>query len=449
MTKEKGSILVFTVITVGVLMVVGLTFASVTTAEYRTAVNHSSGVQAFYVAEAGLNWAMHGLHNKSITLPTGYSVGQEYVVYRSPAFPGSGPTSSFLSEVGDIRVVFTKTADGWEIVSQGLQGQAKKSVSIKVVMGSEEDTALSSVSAVGPVKLEGSAQIIGSLAATSLDLAWSTKITGDVDIVGTTLEGKIKLASGRQLKDNVTGTVRLIPEAVAFTPPNLTGMLPTGLTSRGSFTAGWWPEPPYTLPGSGRYDTISVQSELRINVPNDFDVVIRVRTLSVTGSGRVVITGTGKGRVIFHVEESLVVSNSATINNGGNYDKVDVYYYGTQTISLGGSTRLVGSVIAQSANVNIGNSGGITGHIITGGSAVDVTGSAAAHLRVLYAPAAKVYLGGSGQLRGIVVGHELHGVGSTIITLDVAAAPHFTRFATALNLWPTGDGYMFHTWGRK
>ncbi|MDP3486779.1 MAG: PilX N-terminal domain-containing pilus assembly protein, partial [Bacillota bacterium] len=89
MVQEKGSILVFALIVVAVLMVVGVTFTSVTTAEYRAAIAHTSSIQAFYVAEAGLAWAMQGILSGSLTFPTNLAVGQEHVVYRSAGFAGA------------------------------------------------------------------------------------------------------------------------------------------------------------------------------------------------------------------------------------------------------------------------------------------------------------------------------------------------------------------------
>ncbi|KAF0197441.1 MAG: hypothetical protein FD169_423 [Bacillota bacterium] len=452
MVQEKGSILVFALIVVAVLMVVGVTFTSVTTAEYRAAIAHTSSIQAFYVAEAGLAWAMQGILSGSLTFPTNLAVGQEYVAYRSAGFAGAEPLSSFMSDIGDMRISYIRTNEGWNIVSEGKKNLAKSKVSTKVDVGSGSDSGLPLAAMFGTVKLGANFAIVGDVMANSLEFnAWNTKVTGDVYIVGDDLAGKIKLT--QPISNHITGTVSLVPSAPTFSPPDLTGRLPQGLTPRGSFTAGWNPSTS-TLPGTGSYDSITVRATLLINVPGDADVIIRTKNLTVNGAGAgrgIYITGSGKGRLIFHVENTLSITADGFINTDGSFDKVDIYYYGTQTINLGGASIVKASLIAHSANVNIGASGGIVGHVITGGNSVTVSGAAEAHLRVLYAPNAVISLTGNGKLKGIVVGRELNGSGASgdRVILDGSPATTFTRFANALNLWPTGDVYTFHTWGGR
>jgi len=125
---------------------------------------------------------------------------------------------------------------------------------------------------------------------------------------------------------------------------------------------------------------------------------------------------------------------------------VDVFYFGSTPIALAGSTLLVGSLIAQSADVGITGSGGITGHIITGGSNISVTGNAAAHVRVLYAPNADLVLSGSGRLSGIAIVRSKTGTGNTSLQFDSRLQSQFDRFATDLGLWAPTRTYTFENW---
>ncbi len=443
MQSQRGSVLVFVTLTVAVLMIVGVTFATATTSEYRAAMHHTHSTQAFYVAEAGLNWARHALEQGSLVLPTGVSVGHEHISYQSAAFGG---THTALASIGELRVAFVRTASGWALSSQGAQQITRRTLGLTVTeqVAAGATGVLDRHQVGSSITLTGSASIIGDVTAGSVELTGNPRLTGDVEIVGTTLAGKVSAPPGA-----ISGPISLVPSAVSFAPPNLTDRLPSDLVWRGNFTAGWWPVPPYTLPGTGHYGTIDVQSELLINVPSAADVVIRVNELRVTGSGRITITGSGTGRVVFHVERALRLSGSGTINNGGSSDKVDVFYYGSEDIDVAGDTRLVGSLVAATADIDISGSAGITGHILTGGSSVRVTGDADAHVRVLYAPNAQVRLTGSGSLSGVVVARSLEGTGATTLIINTGTLTQFERFATGLNLWSGTRVFTFSNWGYR
>ncbi len=79
------------------------------------------------------------------------------------------------------------------------------------------------------------------------------------------------------------------------------------------------------------------------------------------------------------------------------------------------NTNNQNQVIHTSA-ITISGSGRIiiqgTGHVTTGGTAVSVTGAADAHSRVIYAPAATVTLGGSGKVTGTVIARHYIATGS-------------------------------------
>jgi len=424
--------------TVAALLIVGVSLVSASTVEFRSAINQSHSTQAFYVAEAGLNWARREVMRGDIILPA--STVTPKVVYSSPAFGGM---SDDLEEIGELHITVSRTAAGWDLISTGAQHQARRTLSWQITeqLGAGGGSALDRHRVRQAIALSGSSSITGNVTAARVDLTGNPRITGNVEIVGTTLAGQVTGPQG-----SITGTTTLIPTAQTFNAPAMPPMPNPPLVWHRDFTAGWWPTPPYTLPGTGQYGTITVESELIINVPSAANVVIHVGELIVQGSGRITIARTGTGRVTFLVDRALTINGSGSINNGGSPDAVDVFYFGSTPIALAGSTLLVGSLIAQSADVGITGSGGITGHIITGGSNISVTGNAAAHVRVLYAPNADLVLSGSGRLSGIAIVRSKTGTGNTSLQFDSRLQSQFDRFATDLGLWAPTRTYTFENW---
>ena len=186
-----------------------------------------------------------------------------------------------------------------------------------------------------------------------------------------------------------------------------------------SMDAGWWPIPSggFQISQSGQYSSINVTNQLTINIGNQ-DVIIRTGSLSVTGSGQIILNRAGTGKLILYVDNGFTLSGSSKINNNGDYNSLVMYYAGTNPIDVGGSTKFVGSVYAKTANVSIEGSGGITGHIVTGGKTVKVQGSASANVRAFYAPLASLEVTGSGSIRGAVVANDIKVQGSSSITYD-------------------------------
>ena len=102
-----------------------------------------------------------------------------------------------------------------------------------------------------------------------------------------------------------------------------------------------------------------------------------------------------------------------------------MYYQGNSEPNIGGNTRFVGSLFAESADISINGSNGVTGHIITGGDEIDINGDASLNTRILYAPNANVNLGGSGQIKGSLIADRFSGYGNAKIIYDT---PDFDTF---------------------
>jgi len=446
--RERGSVLVFTLMTLAVLMLVGVAFTSMATVEYRTAANHTAGIQAFYIAEAGINWARQALRQQTISLPSGFSVGQEHVVYRSAAFPGTGTPDTLLSDVGEMRVSFVRTAAGWDLVSQGIVGQAHRTLTMQVTVVAGSGAPPPEMVVTGSVQLSGGATVHGDLVAADLHIEGGAQADGNVRILGDSAAGKITVPRHGQMSDFVTGSVGTVTTLGAFNFPSLTA--PSVTPARGDFIAGWNPSPPRTLPGTGGYSNINVESTLRIHVPDNNDVLIRTGALRVTGSGGVQISGSGQGRVIIHVDTTLEIRGGATINEDGDSNRLDIYYYGSTHISIPGGTHVNASIViaSQTASLSIEGSGEVNGHILTRGPSVSISGSGQ-HTGVLYAPNAQVQLTGSAQQRGVVISRTVLGAGSADYYIDTGVIGSSARFTTQHTYWPGQPTYTFQNWGSR
>lgn len=438
MRNDKGSIMIFVVLAVSLAALTGVTFSSVAMSEIRDSAHNTDRTRAFYVAEAGLNWARSALVSGSIVLPRGSVVGSEFVAYSSDVFGG---TNTSLDDIGDMRVSFTRRLSGWQLVSRGAYNMARRTLTLEI-----EETVSNGVSGVinghfirGAVNLSGSSQISGNLTTSRVHFTGTSRLNGNLQIIGDTLVGVVTTPAGA-----ITGSVITVQNVVDFEAPSLIGRNPGGLVWRGNFTAGW-SAPPYTLPGSGHYGIIDVASTLNINVPDSNDVVIRVNTLRV--GGNIVVTGGGSGRVVFHIDGIFDVHGSGGINRGGDVDRVDIFYYGSDEIRFAGSTLVAASLIAHSADIVVTGSGGIIGNILTGGDSIRVTGGASTRVRFIYAPNASVTLSGSGSIAGVVIANTLVGSGNVRLSEGDLSGNNIGRHAELLNLWDLPITYVFRNWG--
>lgn len=419
MQNQKGSALVLVMLTVAALLIVGVSLVAASTVEYRSSVNHGHSTQAFFVAEAGLNWARRGLQSGTIVLPTGLSVGQTHTVYRSQGFGG---TSTALSSVGELDIAFTRTASGWDLVAQGAQHQARRTVSIQVTeQAGAGGGSLDRHHVSGSVSVSGSATVTGNINASSWDANSASRVTGTLNHVPTT----------------------------NFLFPAVSMPLPNGLTPQSNFSTTKDNTP--VFPGAGHYHTFAVHDRLDINVPSSADVVIRVMYLNVASKGDIRIVGSGTGRVIFHVDHSVNLDGQASINSGGLSARLSIFHHGSQNIALTGQQVIGGSLITNTASIAISGNAAITGHILTNSNSVMIgkaedngkgkkKGSTTPPGQVIYAPNAVLDMRGNDFWTGVVVVRQLIAGGSSDLVLNASLVSSFDPFAANVRQ------YTFSNW---
>jgi len=258
--------------------------------------------------------------------------------------------------------------------------------------------------------------VTNSTANDSVQIDWGTWIRDNLSIgPGGDPSKVVKIPKHSTTGNFIGGNITNLSSIKTYTMP----VFPEypALTSKGNFTAGWWPTPP-PIDTDGYYDTIDVQSELIINVGSG-DRKIRVKNLDISGSGEITIQGTGN--LILYIENSLTLSGSATINSTGNPKSNLIYYKGDaahKTINIVGGVKVRGTIFAEDASVNVNNGGSVSGNIITNGANISVNGGSANTVLSIFAPNASVNMGGGASIEGSIIARSFIMSGGSNVTFN-------------------------------
>jgi hypothetical protein len=349
---------------------------------------------------------------------------------------GTNNFQQFNQLEGRYRIKIRNDSDIYTIKATGIGGLSDNKyakpyeVTVKLSFSTEEGEGTPSPSlpvfdhavfANGSINLTGSSQITGnagtnSTSATTVKFAWSTKVKGNfaVGAGGDPYSVIFSDGWGRKPEDNITGIITSLPEPRSYPLPPFPEF-PTGLPNKGDFTTPWVAGETYIINADGNYNKIEATSGRTITIDmNGGDRILRTKILHV-GEGKIVLANASpNSRLTLYVENTFTFTGSSSINNNGSANQVHMYYAGAGKVNLPGSTSYKGSMHIKRAELEIGGSGGILGHIISGGSKVTISGAADANVRVLYAPEADVFIGGSGKVKGALIGKiiSIEGAGS-------------------------------------
>ena len=110
---QKGSILIFSVLMLGVILTITLSLANIFLPRLRTSTEAIDSVAAVYVADSALEWCLHEQRAKlpSVSTPT-ISIGATYVLYFGSGLASCNPSETPLNHraVGTYRGV-TRSLD--------------------------------------------------------------------------------------------------------------------------------------------------------------------------------------------------------------------------------------------------------------------------------------------------------------------------------------------------
>ena len=110
---QKGSILIFSVLMLGVILTITLALGNIFLPRLRTSTEAINSVVAIYTADSAMEWCLHEQRARppSVSAPV-MSTGATYVVYFGSGLPTSAPAETPLNHraVGTYRGV-TRSLD--------------------------------------------------------------------------------------------------------------------------------------------------------------------------------------------------------------------------------------------------------------------------------------------------------------------------------------------------
>jgi len=444
--NQKGVVLATVLLFIIVLLLLGAALSMLSVNSHLQTMRMINKEKAFYAARAGAD----ALRSYIVDNPDGLTAEELMGYVDAIIAEGISDTGSVGGNSFKLQVRKSDDGSSIEIKSTGTAGNMSSEVTYLIEIAEGEPSGPVLDMAVFATKqrerrfhkdkkgkivydeptealsLDGSAYIKGPVGTNSIEngtvkFDWSTKVYGDVNIGPEGDVGTAVIAPSDMDSYVISpGTRKLLPAEREYPLPVFPAF--PDFPSKGDFTAGWWPAPPYTLPladGDAWYSSLEVLSTLKIEVGSGTRR-LRIDNLEVTGAGKIEIVGSGKLELYV---SNFIMDNSGRINDLGNPGQVHMYYNGTSKVNLGGDTRYFGSIYIKDADLDITNSGGIQGHVITGGSTVNITGDASAFVRAIYAPNAHVYMGGSGKVKGSIIANSFFMDGGTWVEYVAATEP--------------------------
>ncbi len=410
--NEEGSSLLIILLLLSVLLFLGTSLSMTSLFQYKTSIREERKLQAQYIAKTGANMVAGAIQNEII----------------NPSDLNNKESSPINLNNGSFIVNVLDNGSSITIISTGTVSNITESITLVLsrITGENMFPLLDhAIFADGFLEFEGSPQVNGNLGVNENGLdengnpTTAVKLGGDPDI-----NGDIFIGPGGTADAVVTpgdwwsfdGIVDNLPEERSYPLPEYP-VFPDDLNyTSGTYLAGWYPEPPYTINSSMWYDKIEVKSELIINIYDD-DIILRAGDFHVTDSGKITVNRYGNGKLKLYVSDDFQLTGSSTINNAGSPEDTYMYYSGEEII-VDGTTKFVGSAYIEKADMEIMGSGGITGHITSGGNYVTISGDASANVRAIYAPKADILFNGSGHAKGAVIGKTITMTGGTYVDYD-------------------------------
>lgn len=146
---EKGTLLIFTVLILGVLMLLGTYFLTFSLTEFRISESQKTAVQSYYLAEAGVNEAIWKLNNdagwSANFITPGVCENWEANVNRDPAIFPNGSYEISIKNISCGNGIITVTS-----TISSSKGESQRRVKIKVFKAQSNPAANFNIFTGGP-----------------------------------------------------------------------------------------------------------------------------------------------------------------------------------------------------------------------------------------------------------------------------------------------------------
>ena len=272
------------------------------------------------------------------------------------------------------------------------------------------------------LELTGSSSITGNIGTNAIEqntvsLGWSTSIDGDF-VVGVGGDYNNIINTANNIYNIITGDVSTLSEVKTY-PEIISPEIPIDLPDKGSLTTSWTPTGKHTIDSDGFYSSISVIANRTLEIDlNNKKRVLVVEDLNIQQGEVNLINAGDEGVLKIYVLDNLSLGGSSKFNEGEDSSIVDVYYFGSESLSFTDNQVFNGNLFVESSDFTIGGSTSFYGHILSNGENITVTGNADARNHMIYAPNSRVVAQGSGTIENVIIGRKIALTGNSHVDFN-------------------------------
>jgi len=413
--NEHGAALVISLMFLAILAMLGTTAVVMTTTDMQIGRNYKESTQAFFDADAGVNYALNrikaGVSAGSFSLPSNVG-GTSALSYTTPS--GFSFSISDITKISNNAYSFTSTGSGPDnaqaiinaifstlgVFNYGIFGDLGVTLSGNgrtdsynssdgpytwATHNTEGDVGTNATSA-GAISLSGNAKVYGdAVLGPGGDPATGVTTTGNAEVVP---PGQ-KLAADEP-KDM---TPYFEPDSGIWTPISAWNV--TGGTDDPAY-AGTYQIPSISISGNGTgiisggatfhvSGNISISGNGKLIIePGNAVTIYATGSVSITGNGKLILQTDPTDPIDGESSMKLFASGAVTIAGNGisndSYKPERLQIYGGSTcnsVNISGNGNIYGAIYAPAANVSVPGNGDIYGSVI--GSAINISGNGNIH----------------------------------------------------------------------
>jgi cytoskeletal protein CcmA (bactofilin family) len=431
LNNQSGMALVYVLLILVVISVMGLSIMGLAANNVKMSSGERNYQSTYYIAESGITYTMNDINAKiqQAFIEAKKDENAFYTLVNSKLEIGVEKIySDFDESFGQKPVAKVKISNPekgkYFITSTGTinnrSRKVERSFKINWSPNISADSILNKgVLVSGKIDLSGGGNIDGDVRTnedpSSIILGWGANITGEI------LAGPNK--QNKEISNNVKKYAYTANNPVIdFILPIFPQVFPSGKDMGTLKRNGGMSEYTINMDQDLKYSEINLDNGTSLNInlmgkdsKDNKNLIVDKLNLP---NGFIRITGTGK--LTIYVKDTITMNNGA-INGGikgaspGNTEQLEIYYKGA-ILDLPGSTKIYGSLFAESANITFKQGAGIQGHIISLGTSIIFDGGSTAELRLFYAPLANISFTGGPKLKGSVIAKSMSMSGGGTIT---------------------------------
>lgn len=356
-SNERGIALITVILLILVLSFIGAAAIVTSTTELQIGGNFKTSVQAFYNAEAGVQFALAQLKNKksagTLTL-TGSTPVVHYTAPNTSVYPLlSGNIRPFSNWTTIHLTLKPGTTNYYTFPVTGYYSNASASVKAELHPG-------------------GSGLIPPGISATNgISTGNTFSISGGVVESATTITGSASSNANAHAGATVTvdplGAAGLVSAHNYSASNNNAAAGIAGNSISGNKTLG---------PGN-YYVTTLTNANLTINGTGAVNIYVNTDTANATVNGIIINSGSGPLTIYYNGTKPFTLGNNTDINKNGSASNFSFISDTAATLDFTNNLEFSGFVYAPFSNVIIGNSASFTGTLaaktITAGNSFAVT----------------------------------------------------------------------------